>query len=100
MTYVIQQPCIDCKYGDCVEVCPVDCFYEGPKMLFINPAECIDCNACVPECPVSAIVPDSDADNQWIEANANFEYTEDKRRTKKANVTHGPKYDPMKQARF
>ena len=61
MTFVVTDVCINCKYGDCVEVCPVDCFYEGRNMLVINPDECIDCGVCVPECPVDAIVPDTDA---------------------------------------
>jgi ferredoxin len=60
MTYVVTQACIKCKYTDCVTVCPVDCFYEGPNFLAINPDECIDCAVCVPECPVNAIVADSD----------------------------------------
>ena len=55
MTYVVTESCIQCKYTDCVEVCPVDCFYEGPNFLVINPDECIDCALCVPECPVEAI---------------------------------------------
>ena len=60
MTYVVTEACIQCKYTDCVSVCPVDCFYEGPNFLVINPDECIDCAVCVPECPVNAIVPDND----------------------------------------
>lgn len=60
MTYVVTQACIRCKYTDCVAVCPVDCFYEGPNFLAINPDECIDCAVCVPECPVDAIVSDSE----------------------------------------
>lgn len=59
MTYLVKDECIKCKYTDCVEVCPVNCFYEGPDMLVINPDECIDCGVCVPECPVDAIVPDN-----------------------------------------
>lgn len=55
MTFVVTELCIRCKYTDCVEVCPVDCFYEGPNMLVINPDECIDCALCEPECPVDAI---------------------------------------------
>lgn len=55
MAFVVTEPCVKCKYGDCVEVCPVDCFYEGPNMLVINPDECIDCALCEPECPVDAI---------------------------------------------
>lgn len=60
MTYVVLEDCIKCKYTDCVEVCPVDCFYEGENFLVINPDECIDCGVCEPECPVNAIVPDTD----------------------------------------
>ena len=59
MTYVVTQDCIKCKYTDCVEVCPVDCFYEGEEFLVINPAECIDCGVCEPECPAEAIIPDT-----------------------------------------
>ena len=60
MTYVVTENCIRCKYMDCVEVCPVDCFYVGENMLVINPDECIDCGVCEPECPAEAILPDSD----------------------------------------
>jgi ferredoxin len=60
MTYVVTENCIKCKYTDCVEVCPVDCFYEGSNFLAINPDECIDCGVCVAECPVDAIVSDRD----------------------------------------
>ncbi len=60
MTYVVTENCINCKHGDCVEVCPVDCFYEGPNMLVINPDECIDCALCEPECPVDAIFSEDD----------------------------------------
>jgi ferredoxin len=60
MTFVVLENCIKCKYTDCVEVCPVDCFREGPNMLVIDPDECIDCNLCVPECPIDAIVAEDD----------------------------------------
>ena len=60
MTFVVTDVCIACKYTDCVEVCPVDCFYEGENTLVIHPDECIDCGVCEPECPVEAIVPDID----------------------------------------
>ncbi len=60
MTFVVLEQCIKCKYTDCVEVCPVDCFHEGPNMLVIDPDECIDCALCEPECPVDAIVCDDD----------------------------------------
>jgi len=60
MTYVVSEVCIKCKFTDCVEVCPTDAFREGPNMLVIDPNECVDCGLCVPECPVEAIVPDTD----------------------------------------
>ncbi len=71
MTFVITEACIKCKYMDCVEVCPVDCFYEGENMLVIHPDECIDCGVCVPECPVEAIRPDTESGlERWLELNA------------------------------
>jgi ferredoxin len=73
VTYVVTDACIRCKYMDCVEICPVDCFYEGATMLVINPLECIDCNACVPECSAEAILPDTDpGSTPWIELNATY----------------------------
>jgi ferredoxin len=60
MTHLVTENCIKCKHTDCVEVCPVDCFYEGPNFLAINTDECIDCGVCIPECPVNAIVQDND----------------------------------------
>jgi len=60
MTYVVTDSCIKCKYTDCVDVCPVDCFKEGPNFLIIDPSECIDCAVCVPECPVDAIFAEED----------------------------------------
>ena len=74
MTYVVTENCIKCKYTDCVEVCPVDCFYEGANMLVIHPDECIDCGVCVPECPADAIVPDSDhaATDEWLALNRKY----------------------------
>lgn len=70
MTYVVIEACIKCKYQDCIEVCPVDCFYEGENMLVINPDECIDCGVCEPECPIEAIVPDTQPGvEEWLEIN-------------------------------
>ena len=70
MAYVVTEACIKCKYMDCVEVCPVDCFYEGENMLVINPDECIDCGVCEPECPPNAILPDTEKGlEQWLELN-------------------------------
>ena len=60
MTFVVNENCIKCKYTDCVEVCPVDCFHEGPNMLVIDPEECIDCTLCEPECPIDAILSEDD----------------------------------------
>jgi ferredoxin len=60
MTHVVTESCIKCKYTDCVDVCPVDCFREGPNMLVIDPDECIDCAVCIPECPVEAIKAEED----------------------------------------
>ena len=60
MTFVVTEQCIKCKLTDCVEVCPVDCFHEGPNMLVIDPEECIDCTLCEPECPVDAIISEDD----------------------------------------
>jgi len=60
MTFVVGESCIKCKYTDCVDVCPVDCFYEGPNFLVIHPEECIDCALCVDECPVNAIYPEDE----------------------------------------
>lgn len=72
MTFVVTDACIKCKYTDCVEVCPVDCFYEGENMLVINPDECIDCGVCEPECPAEAIVPESDDVLEWVELNREY----------------------------
>ena len=73
MTYVVTEACIKCKYQDCVEVCPVDCFYEGESMLVIHPDECIDCGVCEPECPIEAILPDTEPDvEQWVEVNRTY----------------------------
>ena len=73
MSYLVNDNCIKCKYTDCVEVCPVDCFYEGENMLVINPEECIDCGVCEPECPVDAIISDTeDKDGKWLKINTVF----------------------------
>ena len=64
MTYIVNEKCIKCKLTDCVEVCPVDCFYEGESMLVINPDECIDCGVCEPECPIDAIEPDTNSNTE------------------------------------
>jgi len=73
MTFIVTESCIRCKYTDCVEVCPVDCFHEGPNMLVIDPDECIDCTLCEPECPVEAIMSEDDVPDdqqQFVELNS------------------------------
>ncbi len=73
MTFVVTENCIKCKYIDCVEVCPVDCFYEGANMLVIHPDECIDCGVCEPECPANAIKRDTEPSlESWLALNAEF----------------------------
>ena len=91
MTYVVIDNCIRCKYTDCVEVCPVDCFYEGENMLVIHPDECIDCGVCEPECPAEAIKPDTEAGlEKWVELNAKYAETW-------PNITH--KKDALPEAK-
>lgn len=71
MTYVVADACVKCKFTDCVDVCPVDCFREGPNFLTIDPDECIDCAVCVPECPANAILADDEPGAaEWIALNA------------------------------
>lgn len=85
MTYLVLENCIRCKHTDCVKVCPVNCFYEGPNFLVINPDECIDCGLCEPECPISAITSDDRVpagQEEFISLNATLS------RTWK-NITHG-----------
>jgi len=78
MTYVVTDNCIRCKYTDCVEVCPVDCFHEGPNFLVIDPEECIDCTLCVPECPAEAIFAEDELpDDQQHFLELNAELTKD-----------------------
>jgi len=73
LTYIVTEQCIRCKHMDCVEVCPVDCFYEGENMLVIDPDECIDCGVCEPECPVEAIVDDTgDGLEYWLDINTKY----------------------------
>ena len=90
MTFVVTDACIKCKYTDCVEVCPVDCFYEGENTLVIHPDECIDCGVCEPECPIEAIIPDTESEaDKFIEMNR--QYSEEW-----PNITR--KKDPMPEA--
>ena len=76
MTYIVNDKCIMCKYTDCVEVCPVDCFYEGENMLVIHPDECIDCGVCEPECLPEAILPDTEpGTDAWLDLNKRLSET-------------------------
>ena len=93
MAYVVGKPCVLCKYGDCVEVCPVECFYEADDMLVIHPTECIDCTACEPVCPPKAITAGDAAEQEFKERATSFTCSDDKRRSKKEQVTHGPNWD-------
>jgi len=73
MTYIVNDKCIKCKLMDCVEVCPVDCFYEGENMLVIKPDECIDCGVCEPECPIDAIKADTVGETaEWVKINTKY----------------------------
>lgn len=73
MAYVVTENCIACKYMDCVEVCPVECFHEGENMLVIHPEECIDCGICEPECPAAAIRPDNEVGlHAWLDLNRHY----------------------------
>ena len=70
MAHIVAEPCFGCKYTDCVVVCPVNCFYEGESMVYISPEECIDCEACVPECPVEAIFQEDALPAEWADYKA------------------------------
>ncbi|MDO0930505.1 ferredoxin family protein [Streptomyces sp. DG2A-72] len=91
MTYVIAQPCVDVKDRACVLECPVDCIYEGERMLYINPSECVDCHACEPICPVEAIFYEDDLPQYWVHYRSiNAEYFEQPSpRQEVRAVTHG-----------
>ena len=78
MTYIIAEPCVDVLDKACIEECPVDCIYEGNRMLYIHPDECVDCGACEPVCPVEAIFYEDDVPEQWKDyTNANYEFFDD-----------------------
>jgi ferredoxin len=94
MTYVVVENCIKCKYLDCVEVCPVDCFYEGENMLVIHPDECIDCGVCEPECPAEAIKPDTEPSlEKWLQLNAEYAKSWPNITTKKNPPPDGKDFD-------
>ncbi|MEM8596364.1 MAG: ferredoxin FdxA [Pseudomonadota bacterium] len=94
MTYVVTDNCIQCKYTDCVEVCPVDCFYEGENMLVIHPDECIDCGVCEPECPADAIRPDTESGlEMWLDVNKKYAESWPNITVKKDALPEAEKYD-------
>lgn len=100
MTFVVTDNCVGCKYTDCVEVCPVDCFYEGENFLAINPDECIDCGVCEPECPAKAIVPDTSLDPDdpidWVEINRKYSLIwPNITKMKPSPMPHAEKYDRL-----
>ena len=96
MTYIVTDNCIMCKYTDCVEVCPVDCFYEGENMLVIHPDECIDCGVCEPECPADAIRPDTEPGlENWLEINRRFSEVWPVITQQKEQPPEAEKYDGM-----
>lgn len=98
MTFVVTESCIRCKYTDCVEVCPVDCFYEGPNFLVIHPDECIDCALCEPECPVNAIVSEDDlteAQQQFKALNAELSQTWPNITAKKDGPADGKEWEAV-----
>lgn len=94
MTHVVNESCVDCKFTDCVEVCPVDCFKEGPNILIIDPDECIDCGVCIPECPVDAIVTDDvPGIEKWIDyAKANSHWPVITKKKEPLNLKSQPGY--------
>jgi ferredoxin len=92
MAFVVAEPCIRCKFTDCVDVCPVDCFHEGKNFLVIDPNECIDCGACEPECPTSAIFAEDDLPEKW------GEYVQLNSRLAQAWPSISTKRDPLPDA--
>lgn len=97
MTYVVTEPCNDCKYTDCCVVCPVDCFYQDDKMLYIDPEDCINCEACVLECPVEAIFAEENTPSKWqsyiqlnADRSADLKAKDDTNITEKQDALEGP----------
>ena len=94
MTYIVNDNCIKCKLTDCVDVCPVDCFYEGKNMLVIKPDECIDCGVCEPECPVDAIKAETEEDSEkWLEVNKKYSEIWPNINTKKERLQNWEKFE-------
>lgn len=100
MAYVVTEACVKCKYTDCVEVCPVDCFKEGPNFLAIDPDGCIDCAVCVPECPVNAIVAEGNLeDKTWLDLNARLALSWPTITKKKAPLESAEEFKNVKDKR-
>jgi ferredoxin len=100
MTFVVTESCVKCKYTDCVDVCPVDCFKEGPNFLVIDPDGCIDCAVCVPECPVDAIVPGHEVkDPYWTDLNARLSLQWPTITKKKAELESAAEFKEVKDKR-
>jgi|SRR6516225_1241500 ferredoxin len=100
MAYVVCEPCHDCKYTECVAVCPCDCFYQDDHLLYIDPLECIDCEACVPECPVGAIFHESTVPPQWASyVQLNAERSEALKKSGHITEKQTPKESPQCSAR-
>lgn len=97
MAYVVTESCHDCKYTDCCVVCPVECFYQDDKMLYIDPVDCIDCGLCVPECPVEAIFAEPEVPSKWesyiqlnADRSADLKTKDDTNITEKQDALEGP----------
>ncbi|MDA8541365.1 ferredoxin family protein [Gammaproteobacteria bacterium] len=102
MAFVVTESCIKCKYTDCVEVCPVDCFYEGPDFLVIHPDECIDCALCEPECPIDAILSEDELPEDqidFIEINARLSEVYENITEAKEPLPEAEKYEKIKNKR-
>ena len=99
MAYVVADPCVKCKYTDCVAVCPVDCFYEGKNSLAIHPDECIDCGACEPECPTTAIFEESELPAKWaVYKDINALVTGAKKAERRSTSRRGPRTSRRRRA--
>ena len=96
MSHVVTDACVNCKYTDCVVVCPVDCFHEGEKMLVIDPDVCIDCGICVAECPILAIEPESEDNISWLERGKKYSQLWPKITKSKTPLEEADKYSKEK----